>query len=176
MTAGPRANLLLADARGLNCPLTRACCARGSAVADALKEVLPRERRRERVTERALAERARLSAQLIRKLEKGSSLPSIPVLVVLAWSLDLDPRELLDRLLRHMNYPDGCRPILVNRAPPDIPRESVKAIPTLSASRDTGSVIAGESKKPLGAACVAGLPEAQERAAMSVMVPDRLMR
>ncbi len=98
------------------------------ALAEALKAVLPSERRRERVTERALADRAQLNAELIRKVETGRSLPSIPVLVVLAWSLDLDPRQLFDRLLKQMNYPDGCRPVLVNRAPPDIPRDSAGAI------------------------------------------------
>ena len=95
----------------------------GTAFADALKEVLPIERRRERVSERALADRAELTSNLIRLFEKGSRLPSIPIFIVLAWALDLDPRTLFDRVLGRV-CPDGSRPVLAGRTAPDLPRES----------------------------------------------------
>ena len=95
-------------------------------VAEALKEVLLTERLRERVSVHALAARTRFSVQLLRALEKGTRLPSIPVFIVLAWALDVDPRDLFDLMLKRMSYAEGSRPVLVGRAQPDIPREAVK--------------------------------------------------
>jgi len=95
-------------------------------VAEALTEVLPSERLRERVSVHALAVRTQFSVRLLRALEKGTRLPSIPVLIVLAWALDLDPRDLFDLMLKRMRYAEGSRPVLVGRAQPDIPREGVK--------------------------------------------------
>jgi ribosome-binding protein aMBF1 (putative translation factor) len=96
--------------------------------ADALKEILPIERRRERLSTHALAARAEVNVRQIRALEEGERLPSVPMFIVLAWALDLDPRDLFDRVLKRMNYPEGSRPVLANRAAPDIPRESSHAV------------------------------------------------
>lgn len=93
------------------------------AVAEALTEVLPSERLRERVSVHALAVRTQFSVRLLQALEKGTRLPSIPVLIVLAWALDLDPRDLFDLMLKRMRYAEGARPVLVGRAQPDIPRQ-----------------------------------------------------
>ena len=98
------------------------------AVANGIKDVLPRERRRERVSERALAERVRISLRFVRNLERGVRLPSVPVLIVLAWALDLDPCDLLRLILEQMNYPEGARPVLAHRAAPDLPRENSRAV------------------------------------------------
>jgi hypothetical protein len=88
-----------------------------------IDKLLPMERRRERVSRSALSVRADVSSERIRVFEEGGGLPSIPVFIALAWSLNLDPRELLDRMLRHMNYPEGTRPDLARRAAPDTPDE-----------------------------------------------------
>ncbi len=100
----------------------------GPAAAEALKEILPIARQRERLSMHALAARAEVSLRQIRALEEGGRLPSIPMLIVLAWALDLDPRDLFDQVLRRMNYPEGSRPVLANRAAPDIPRESTSVV------------------------------------------------
>jgi hypothetical protein len=98
-----------------------------SAVVNALKELLPAERRRERVSQGALAARSDVSPGRIRVFEQGGSLPSIPVFIALAWSLNLDSGELLDRVLRRMNCPEGVRSTFCSRAASDLPSESVDA-------------------------------------------------
>lgn len=98
-----------------------------SAVVNALQDLLPAERRRERVSQGALAARSDVSPGRIRMFEQGGSLPSIPVFIALAWSLDLNPDELLSRLLRRMNCPEGLRSSFCDRAAPDLPSESVDA-------------------------------------------------
>jgi hypothetical protein len=95
-----------------------------SAAVNALREVLPVERRRECVSRSALSTRADVSSERIRAFEEGGSLPSIPVFIALAWSLGLDPRELLGRMLARMRCQDASRPSLCHRAAPDLPVES----------------------------------------------------
>lgn len=94
-----------------------------SAAVNALRDVLPVERLRERVSRSALAVRADVSSERIREFEEGGGLPSIPVFIALAWSLDLHPQELLDRMLRRMSCPDTSRRSLCHRAAPDLPAE-----------------------------------------------------
>jgi hypothetical protein len=94
-----------------------------SAAVNALRELLPIERRRECISRSALSVRADVSSERIRAFEEGGGLPSIPVFIALAWSLNLDPRELLDRMLIRMNCPEGTRPDLARRAPADNPDE-----------------------------------------------------
>jgi ribosome-binding protein aMBF1 (putative translation factor) len=93
------------------------------AVAEAVKEVLRSARLDRPLRIGALAQRAQLRSQLIQALEEGTRLPTLPVFIVLAWSLGLDPRELLDRMLRRMNYPDGSKPAPDNGAGFEVPRE-----------------------------------------------------
>ena len=95
-----------------------------SAAAKALRELLPIERRRERISRSALAVRADVRSERIRVFEEGGGLPSIPVFIALAWSLDLDPRELLDRMLRRMSCAETSRPSLCHRAAPDLVAET----------------------------------------------------
>lgn len=105
------------------------------ALAVALSEIIPAERRRERLSVHALAARAEVGSGYIQALEKGSRPPSIALFMVLAWALDLDPRELFDRLLKQMHYPEGSRPVLASRARADMPSD-----PTPHAATDAGMV------------------------------------
>jgi transcriptional regulator with XRE-family HTH domain len=116
------------------------------ALAEALKEIIPIERRRERITTHALARRAEVENRYIQSLERGTRPPSIALFIVLAWALDLDPRDLFDRLLKRMNYPEGSRPVLSNRAAADVPAEA-QATPGNSGSDRPEGWAAAESSR-----------------------------
>ena len=46
---------------------------------------------------------------------RGDRQPNLSTFIAIAWTLDQDPRELLDKLLLQMGFPSGTRPVISPR-------------------------------------------------------------
>ena len=82
----------------------------GPAVAACLGAVLADRRASLGLGPKQVAYRAWIHPSYLRALERGDRQPSVAVFIMLARSLGLDPRELLDGLLEKMHYGRGAPP------------------------------------------------------------------
>jgi DNA-binding XRE family transcriptional regulator len=80
-------------------------------VSAALGAALAAQRNSVDLTQKAAAERAAISEGYLRALERGSSQPTISVLLSLCEAIGIDPRELFNQALDKMGYPVGFIPV-----------------------------------------------------------------
>jgi transcriptional regulator with XRE-family HTH domain len=80
-------------------------------VAKCLGEIVSRLRTGIQLRREEAAYRAWISADYWYAIERGRRLPSLAVFIMLSRSLGLDPRELLDGLLKRMHYGYGAPPV-----------------------------------------------------------------
>lgn len=83
----------------------------GPEVAKCLGELIARLRRSVELRREEAAYRAWISPGYWYAIERGRRLPSLAVFIMLARALGLDPRELLDGLLKGMHYGYGAPPV-----------------------------------------------------------------
>jgi len=81
----------------------------------ALGAVLSEERKRMELAPRSLAARAEIQVSSVRAFECGRRQPNFETFITLAWCLDQDPREVFDKVLRHMGMPPGSRMVINKR-------------------------------------------------------------
>ena len=77
----------------------------------ALGDLLYEEATRLRLSRGCIAGRAEISPSAYAALDRGENQPDLSKFIAIAWALDQDPRELLDKLLTKMGFPGGARPI-----------------------------------------------------------------
>jgi hypothetical protein len=80
-------------------------------VSAALGAVLAEQRKSVELKQTAAAERAYVSYDRLRALERGSQQATICEVLSLGEALGLDPRELFNRVLAKVHYPVGYRPV-----------------------------------------------------------------
>jgi DNA-binding XRE family transcriptional regulator len=80
-------------------------------VSAALGAVLAAQRKSVDLPPKAVAQRASISCEYVRAVERGASQPSISVLLSLCEAIGIDPRELFNRALEKMGYPIGFIPV-----------------------------------------------------------------
>jgi transcriptional regulator with XRE-family HTH domain len=80
-------------------------------VAKCLGEIVSRLRTGIQLRREEAAYRAWISPDYWYAIERGRRLPSLAVFIMLSRSLGLDPRELLDGLLKRMHYGYGAPPV-----------------------------------------------------------------
>ncbi|MBS0419537.1 MAG: helix-turn-helix transcriptional regulator [Proteobacteria bacterium] len=80
-------------------------------VATAVGVVLAAQRQSVNLTPNAAANRADMSAERLRSIEKGVSQPNISTFLCLCEAIGVDPRELFNRVLTYMRYPVGYVPV-----------------------------------------------------------------
>jgi hypothetical protein len=97
---GPQDTYDFMAPRQLNIPL----------VSAALGAVLAEQRQSVELKQAAAAERAYVSYDRLRALERGSRQATICEFLSLGEALGLDPRELFNRVLAKVRYPVGYRP------------------------------------------------------------------
>jgi transcriptional regulator with XRE-family HTH domain len=83
----------------------------GPEVAKCLGEIVSRLRSGIQLRREEAAYRAWISADYWYAIERGRRLPSLAVFIMLSRSLGLDPRELLDGLLKRMHHGYGAPPV-----------------------------------------------------------------
>jgi transcriptional regulator with XRE-family HTH domain len=80
-------------------------------VSAALGAVLAEQRQSVELKQTAAAERAYVSHDRLRALERGSRQATICEFLSLGEALGVDPRELFTRVLAKVHYPVGYRPV-----------------------------------------------------------------
>ena len=80
-------------------------------VSAALGVVLAEQRQSVELKQTAAAERAYVSCDRLRALERGSRQATICEFLSLGEALGVDPRELFNRVLAKVHYPVGYRPV-----------------------------------------------------------------
>ena len=80
-------------------------------VSAALGAVLAEQRQSVELKQTAAAERAYVSYDRLRALERGSRQATICELLSLGEALGADPRDLFNRVLAKVHYPVGYRPV-----------------------------------------------------------------
>jgi transcriptional regulator with XRE-family HTH domain len=83
----------------------------GPEVAKCLGELVSRLRTGIQLRREEAAYRAWISPDYWHAIERGRRLPSLAVFIMLSRSLGLDPRELLDGLLKRLHYGYGAPPV-----------------------------------------------------------------
>jgi hypothetical protein len=87
----------------------------GAALEPALGDALVAESSRLRLDPENIASLAGVSWYRYRAFARGDNQPNLSTFVAIAWVLDQDPRELLDKLLLQMGLPPGTRPVIPPR-------------------------------------------------------------
>ena len=80
-------------------------------VSAALGAVIAAQRKSVELTPKAAAQRASISREYLRAVERGSSQPTVSMLLSLCEAIGIDPRELFTRALDKMGYPVGFIPV-----------------------------------------------------------------
>ena len=80
-------------------------------VSAALGAVIAAQRKSVELTPKAAAQKASISREYLRAVERGSSQPTISMLLSLCEAIGVDPRELFNRALDKMGYPVGFVPV-----------------------------------------------------------------
>jgi DNA-binding XRE family transcriptional regulator len=83
----------------------------GPEVAKCLGELVSKLRTGIQLRRGEAAHRAWISPHYWHAIERGGRLPSLAVFIMLSRSLGLDPRELLDGLLKRLHYGYGAPPV-----------------------------------------------------------------
>ena len=83
-----------------------------STLQSALGDVLYRVRSRLNAHPATIASRAQMSEASYRAFDRGERQPNLATFIAITWALDLDPRELFDRVLLQMGYPRGTRSVI----------------------------------------------------------------
>lgn len=83
----------------------------GPEEAKCLGELIAKLRRRLQIRREDVAYRAWISPAYLYAIERGRRLPSLAVFIMLSRAVGLDPRELLDGLLKQMHYGYGAPPV-----------------------------------------------------------------
>lgn len=83
----------------------------GPEVARSLGELIAKLRSSVQIRREEAAYRAWISPDYWYAIERGKRLPSLAVFIMLSRALGLDPRELLDGLLKRMHYGYGAPPV-----------------------------------------------------------------
>jgi len=83
----------------------------GPEIAECIGELIAELRGSLGITREEAAWRAWITPYYWYVLERGRRVPSIAVFIMLARSLGLDPRELLDKLLEKFHYGSGAPPV-----------------------------------------------------------------
>jgi len=84
----------------------------GKTLKLALGDVLFNERSRRDLHPLTIANHAQVGDSHYRALDRGTAQPNISTFIAIAWALDQDPRDLLDKLLLQMGLPPGTRPVI----------------------------------------------------------------
>ena len=87
----------------------------GAALEPALGDVLVAESSRLQLDPEDIGSLAGISWYRYRAFARGDNQPNLSTFVAVAWVLDQDPRELLDKLLLQMGLPPGTRPVIPPR-------------------------------------------------------------
>lgn len=97
--------------RPVRAPVTAPFRHSGPELAQCMGELIAGLRRSLPLRREEAAWRAWITPDYWHVLERGKRVPSIAVFIMLARSLGLDPRELLDKLLEKMHYGRGVPPV-----------------------------------------------------------------
>ena len=92
-------------------PISAPCRHDGPEVAQCLGELVAEIRKKLPLRPDEAAYRAWISRGYWHAIEQGKRLPSLAVFIMLARSLGMDPRELLDTLLERLHYGRGAPPV-----------------------------------------------------------------
>jgi hypothetical protein len=77
----------------------------------ALGDLLYEEATRLELTRGCIAELSEMGLSAYAALDRGEKQTDLSKFIAIAWALDQDARELFDKLLKKMGFPDGARPI-----------------------------------------------------------------
>lgn len=125
----------------------------GPDTAKCLGEIIAKLRRSLDIRREEAAYRAWISPAYWYAIERGKRVPSLAVFVMLARALGLDPRELLDGLLKQMHYGYGAPPVFqpdVREPSTESDREFERLLAAVRGKRsETAGASAGEVFKSI---------------------------